>query len=56
MLNSPIRGAGVALVTPFDQNGNIDFPALVRVTEHTISKGIDFLVVLGTTAETPTLD
>lgn len=56
MLNIPIRGAGVALVTPFDQNGHVDYPALKRVTEFTISKGIDFLVALGTTAETPTLD
>ncbi len=56
MLTTPIRGAGVALVTPFDSNGNVDYPALKRVTEFTVSKGIDFLVVLGTTAETPTLD
>lgn len=56
MLNTPIRGAGVALVTPFTNNGSVDYPALKRVTEYTISKGIDFLVALGTTAETPTLD
>ncbi|MFA5815220.1 MAG: 4-hydroxy-tetrahydrodipicolinate synthase [Bacteroidales bacterium] len=56
MQTTPIRGAGVALVTPFDYNGNVDYPALKRVTEFTISKGIDFLVALGTTAETPTLD
>lgn len=56
MLTTPIRGAGVALVTPFALNGNVDYPALKRVTEYTISRGIDFLVALGTTAETPTLD
>lgn len=56
MLTTPIRGAGVALVTPFDAYGNVDYPALERVTEFTVSKGIDFLVALGTTAETPTLD
>ena len=56
MLTTPIRGAGVALVTPFDNHGNVDYPALKRVTEFTISRGIDFLVALGTTAETPTLD
>jgi 4-hydroxy-tetrahydrodipicolinate synthase len=56
MLNTPIRGAGVALVTPFLNDGHVDYPALKRVTEHTITKGIDFLVALGTTAETPTLD
>jgi 4-hydroxy-tetrahydrodipicolinate synthase len=56
MLTTPIRGAGVALVTPFSNDGSVDYPALKKVTEFTISKGIDFLVVLGTTAETPTLD
>lgn len=56
MINTPLRGAGVALVTPFGRNGDVDFPALKRVTEYTISGGIDFLVALGTTAETPTLD
>ncbi len=49
------RGAGVALVTPFTSAGEVDYPALERVTLHTINQGIDFLVVLGTTAETPTL-
>jgi 4-hydroxy-tetrahydrodipicolinate synthase len=56
MLTTPIRGAGVALVTPFSNDGTVDFPALNRVTEFTVSQGIDFLVALGTTAETPTLD
>ena len=56
MLTTPIRGAGVALVTPFSNDGSVDYPALKKVTEFTISKGIDFLVVLGTSAETPTLD
>ena len=56
MLTTPIRGAWVALVTPFSNDGSVDYPALKKVTEFTISKGIDFLVVLGTTAETPTLD
>jgi 4-hydroxy-tetrahydrodipicolinate synthase len=56
MLTTPIRGAGVALVTPFSLDGNVDYPALKLVTEYTIAKGIDFLVALGTTAETPTLE
>jgi len=53
---TPISGAGVALVTPFCNDGNVDYPALRRITEFTVSKGIDFLVALGTTAETPTMD
>jgi len=56
MLTTLIRGAGVALVTPFSNDGQVDYPALKRVTEFTIFNGIDFLVALGTTAETPTLD
>ena len=56
MHSTPITGAGVALVTPFDSNGNVDYTALSRVTEFTLANGIDFLVALGTTAETPTLE
>lgn len=46
---------GVALVTPFKQDGDIDFDALKRLVEYQITNGTDYLVVLGTTAETPTL-
>ena len=49
------RGTGVALVTPFDNSGKIDFPALERVIEQVIAGGVNYLVALGTTAETPTL-
>ncbi|MBD5260855.1 MAG: 4-hydroxy-tetrahydrodipicolinate synthase [Bacteroides sp.] len=48
-------GMGVALVTPFSANKDIDFPALERVIDHVVGNGADFLVVLGTTGETPTL-
>ena len=46
---------GVALITPFNEDETIDFPALARLVEYQIQNGIDYLVVLGTTAETPTL-
>ncbi len=46
---------GVALVTPFKEDESIDFEALARVVEHQIKNGTDYLVVCGTTAETPTL-
>lgn len=46
---------GVALITPFRHDKTIDFPALERLVEHQIASGIDFLVVLGTTAEAATL-
>lgn len=49
------RGTGVALVTPFAADGSVDFDALTKVVNHTIDGGVNFLVALGTTAETPTL-
>ena len=49
------KGAGVALLTPFMEDLSIDYPALGRLVDRQIENGIDFLVVLGTTAETATL-
>lgn len=49
------KGAGVALVTPFLENNRIDFDALQKITENQVKGGMDYLVALGTTAETPTL-
>lgn len=50
-----LRGTGVALVTPFHKNGSVDFNALESLITHVIKGGVDFLVALGTTAETSTL-
>lgn len=50
-----LRGTGVALVTPFTVNGAIDTHALGELVEYNISSGVDYLVVLGTTAESVTL-
>ena len=55
MARVDLKGMGVALVTPFKADKSIDFTALSRLIEYQIKSGIDFLVVLGTTAETPTL-
>ncbi len=44
-----------AMITPFDLEGNVDFAAVERLTEHLISNGSDSLVVCGTTGESPTL-
>ncbi len=49
------NGTGVALVTPFKSDNSVDFPALGKIIDATIEGGVDFLVALGTTAETPTL-
>lgn len=54
-MKSKLTGLGVALVTPFTDNGEIDFAALNRVVDNVIEGGVDYLVVMGTTGETPTL-
>ena len=54
-MKTNIKGVGVALITPFKDNGEIDFEALGRLLDRVIAGGADYLVVLGTTAETPTL-
>ncbi len=46
---------GVALVTPFNKDLSVDFDGLTRLVEFNISNGVDYIVVLGTTAETATL-
>ena len=49
-------GTGVALITPFLENGSIDVKNLTKLVDYNINNGIDYLVVLGTTAESATLD
>jgi 4-hydroxy-tetrahydrodipicolinate synthase len=46
---------GVALITPFKEDEHVDYEALMRLTDYLIQNNADFLCVLGTTAETPTL-
>ena len=55
MMRQRLTGMGVALVTPFTENGDIDFTALEGLVQMHIDAGTAFLCVLGTTAETPTL-
>ena len=50
-----LEGLGVALVTPFNKDLSIDFDGLTRLVEFNSSNGVDYIVVLGTTAETATL-
>ncbi|MGY6647182.1 4-hydroxy-tetrahydrodipicolinate synthase [Wenyingzhuangia sp. IMCC45574] len=52
---SDFLGTGVALVTPFDNNGNVDVQALEKLVEFQIDNAVEYLVVLGTTAESATL-
>ena len=46
---------GVALITPFKEDDSVDYDALLRLVDYQLQNGTDFLCVLGTTAETPTL-
>jgi 4-hydroxy-tetrahydrodipicolinate synthase len=52
---SKFIGTGVAVITPFHENKNIDFDALTGIINHLIDQGIDYLVALGSTAEAATL-
>ena len=49
------KGVGVALVTPFAENGAIDFAAVARIVDNLVAGGVEYILVLGTTGETPTL-
>ena len=51
-----LRGMGVALITPFKEDLSVDTEALTRLVQHNIDNGTDYLVVLGTTGETATLN
>ncbi|MDR2232467.1 MAG: 4-hydroxy-tetrahydrodipicolinate synthase [Tannerella sp.] len=55
MTNIDFSGLGVALITPFKEDESVDFEALSKLIEFQVQHGVDYLVVLGTTAETPTL-
>ncbi|MBP3688776.1 MAG: 4-hydroxy-tetrahydrodipicolinate synthase [Bacteroidaceae bacterium] len=55
MAQNKFKGLGIALVTPFASDGSVDWAALYRLVEFQINSGADFLCVMGTTAETPTL-
>jgi 4-hydroxy-tetrahydrodipicolinate synthase len=55
MMQNIFKGLGVALVTPFKADGSVDYDALRRLLDYQLSNGVDFLCVLGTTAETPCL-
>jgi 4-hydroxy-tetrahydrodipicolinate synthase len=54
-LKNTLRGTGVAMVTPFKKNEEVDYPALEKLIDHLIKNGVEYLVTLGTTGETPTL-
>lgn len=55
MADINLKGMGVALITPFKEDESVDYGALGRLVDYLLQNGADYLVVLGTTAETPTL-
>lgn len=54
-LRNELQGTGVALVTPFKTNGEVDFDALGKLIDFDIDNGVEYVITLGTTGETPTL-
>ena len=56
MKHNPFKGTGIALITPFKQDQSVDTESLIRIVNHVIDNGADFLVALGTTSEAPTLN
>ena len=55
MIPTKLKGMGVALITPFKADESVDYNALMRLVDYQLQNNTDFLCVLGTTAETPTL-
>lgn len=55
MIQNKFKGLGIALLTPFKTDGSVDYDALLRLVEYQIGNGVDFLCIMGTTAETPCL-
>ncbi len=55
MLQHKLAGVGAAMITPFTPDGRVDYEALARMVDYVIDGGVDYIVALGTTAETPTL-
>lgn len=54
-LKSVLRGTGVAIITPFNENKEVDFDALEKLIDFNINNGVNYIVTLGTTGETPVL-
>lgn len=54
-IQNTLRGTGVAIITPFDSNQEVDLKGLGNMIDHVIKGGVEYIVTLGTTGETPTL-
>ena len=54
-MQNVFHGLGIALITPFKEDGSIDYDALVRLVEYQLDNGADFFCILATTGEAPCL-
>ena len=55
MVHNIFKGLGIALITPFKEDGSVDYDALIRLVDYQLNNGADFFCSLATTGETPTL-
>ena len=55
MVHNIFKGLGIALITPFMEDGSVDYKSLIRLVEYQLDNGADFFCILATTGETPTL-
>ena len=55
MVHNIFKGLGIALITPFKEDGSVDYEALIRLVDYQLSNGADFFCILATTGETPVL-
>ncbi len=55
MVHNIFKGLGIALITPFMEDGSVDYKSLIRLVEYQLANGADFFCILATTGETPTL-
>ena len=55
MVHNVFKGLGIALITPFQEDGSVDYKSLIRLVEYQLDNGADFFCILATTGETPTL-
>ena len=55
MVHNIFKGLGIVLITPFKEDGSVDYDALIRLVDYQLNNGADFFCILATTGETPTL-
>ena len=55
MVRNIFKGLGIALITPFNEDGSVDYPTLAKLVEYQLKNGADFFCILATTGETPCL-